>query len=75
MFAKNVGAVDRAARIAAGLALVILAFVWFDGIAARTASTVLGVATAATGLFARCTIYYVLGYTTCPIAARPAPGK
>ena len=62
MLAKNVGGVDRIARIIVGLVLLGL-----------TASGVigawgwLGVIPLATGVFQFCGLYKLLGINTCPI--------
>ena len=63
----NVGTVDRALRIAVGIALIILAAVgkigWWGYI---------GVVPLATGLFRFCPAYTILGIRTCTAAARKA---
>lgn len=73
MFARNVGPTDRVVRLAAGLVMLLIALVVLDGIAARLALGVTGAALAATGAISRCSVYYVLGYSTCPVRAA-APG-
>ena len=60
---KNVGLVDRVARIVAGLALMALAATGQVG-----AWGWLGAVVLATGVFSFCGLYTVLGINTCPIA-------
>jgi len=61
----NVGTVDRALRIAVGIALIVLAVVgkvgWWGYV---------GVVPLATGLFRFCPAYTLLGIRTCPAEAR-----
>ena len=71
MFAPNVGAVDRVVRAAVGLGLVALGVSAVDATALRVALVGTGVATLATGVLARCSIYYLLGFSTCPISGKP----
>lgn len=71
MFAPNVGAVDRVVRTSLGLALVALGVSAVDATALRVALVGAGVATLATAVLARCSIYYVLGFSTCPISGKP----
>ncbi len=59
---KNVGLVDRVARIVAGLALMALAATGQVG-----AWGWLGAVVLATGVFSFCGLYTVLGINTCPI--------
>jgi hypothetical protein len=59
---KNVGLVDRVARIVAGLALMALAATGQVG-----AWGWLGAVVLATGVFSFCGLYAVLGINTCPI--------
>lgn len=64
MFARNVGTVDRVARVGAGLALVGLALAgtigWWGFI---------GVVPIITGLAGTCPAYSLLGIRTCPMKA------
>jgi hypothetical protein len=59
---KNVGLVDRVARIVGGLALMALAATGQVG-----AWGWLGAVVLATGVFSFCGLYTVLGINTCPI--------
>lgn len=60
---KNVGGIDRIARIAVGILLIVLAIVetfhWLAGIA--------GAIVLATGIFRFCSFYIPLGINTCPL--------
>lgn len=64
MFAKNVGTVDRVARVGAGVVLVGLALAgtigWWGFI---------GIVPIITGLAATCPAYSLLGIRTCPMKA------
>ncbi|TAK28627.1 MAG: DUF2892 domain-containing protein [Myxococcaceae bacterium] len=73
-FDKNVGTADRAFRLASGLALVGAAW-WLRPGAASWALGVLGLMWTATGVLSRCSIYYLLGYSTCPVAKKELPGR
>jgi ABC-type branched-subunit amino acid transport system permease subunit len=58
----NVGGIDRALRIVAGLALIALAVTGMVG-----AWGYLGVIVLATGVFRFCGAYTLLGVNTCPM--------
>lgn len=69
-FAKNVGTPDRVFRLFSGLALVAAgALAPLRGWAA-VALAVLGAMWTMTGVLSRCSIYYLIGYSTCPVAGR-----
>jgi hypothetical protein len=72
-FDKNVGAVDRIFRLASGAGLVAAG--WYLGLPIWVciAMTVFGVMWTATGILSKCSIYYVLGYSTCPINGSANP--
>lgn len=72
-FAKNVGTVDRVFRLTSGAGLV--AAVWCLGAPtwASAAMSLLGVMWMATGVLSKCSIYYMLGYSTCPVSGQSAP--
>ena len=61
----NVGGLDRALRVVAGLALIVLAAVgtigWWGW---------LGVIPLATGLFSFCPLYTLLGINSCPVRSK-----
>ncbi len=72
-FEKNVGPRDRVARLVSGGGLVaaglMLNIPLWAGVALGTA----GVMWALTGVLSRCSIYYLLGYSTCPVGGAPNP--
>jgi hypothetical protein len=61
LFRKNVGGLDRAVRVALGIALI--AMVFFPPV---TAWGWLGVIPLATALFGTCPLYSLIGVDTCP---------
>lgn len=74
-FDKNVGTADRIVRLAAGAALAGAG--WYFGLptGASVGMTILGAMTMATGVLSKCSIYYLLGYSTCPISGQASPFK
>ena len=64
---RNVGAWDRALRVAAGLALIAWAMGVIPGIPASVWGWI-GIVPLATGLAGTCPAYSILGITTCPKA-------
>lgn len=61
----NVGGIDRIARIAAGIAIIILGGVyqsWWGAV---------GLVPLATGLFRWCGLYPLLGISTCQVTGAP----
>jgi hypothetical protein len=65
---KNVGGIDRAARILAGMALLALAATEQVG----AWGWVVGAVVLATGVFSFCGLYTVLGVNSCSLR-NPAP--
>ncbi|MBL8913915.1 MAG: DUF2892 domain-containing protein [Archangium sp.] len=67
-FEKNVGTPDRVFRLLSGAALTGVG--WYFGwpMWAALITTVLGVMWMATGVLSKCSIYYLLGYSTCPLS-------
>ena len=61
-FGKNVGTLDRVARLALGVALLSLVFT-----GPQTAWGYLGVIPHLTGVFGTCALYTLLGFSTCPV--------
>lgn len=59
---KNVGGVDKIARIVIGFVLIVLA-----ATSAIGAWGWIGVVPLATGIFSRCGLYSLLGINTCPM--------
>jgi DUF2892 family protein len=60
MFKINVGTADRVARIVIGIALLSLAF-----IGPQTPWGFIGIIPLATGIFATCPAYNLIGLSTC----------
>lgn len=59
---KNVGGVDKIARIIIGLLLILLTANGVIGVWGW-----IGVVPLATGIFSRCGLYSLLGINTCPV--------
>ena len=59
---KNMGGIDRAVRILVGLALIALSLTGTIGLWGW-----IGVIPLATGLFASCPLYKLIGVNTCPL--------
>lgn len=62
MLNKNVGGIDRIARIVIGLAMIAVYFSK-DG---ASALWLIGVVPLATGLMSTCPLYNFIGVNTCP---------
>ena len=60
-FARNEGTVDRAWRVALGLALLFVAFT------GRGVWGYFGIVPLLTGLMGSCPLYSILGVSTCPV--------
>jgi hypothetical protein len=60
---KNVGGIDRVARIAAGLVLIALAASEQVGVW----GWIVGAIVLATGVFSFCGLYTFIGVNTCPL--------
>jgi hypothetical protein len=65
-FSKNVGTVDRVFRLLSGVSLTVAPWCVDVPTWARATMTVLGLMWTATGVLSKCSIYYALGYSTCP---------
>jgi hypothetical protein len=65
LLARNVGSLDRIARIAVGIGLLSLTVV-----GPHTPWGYLGVVPLLTGLMGSCPLYSLLGFSSCPV--RPA---
>lgn len=74
-FEKNVGTPDRIFRLASGAALAGSG--WYFGLPvwASASLSVLGLMWAATGVLSKCSIYYLLGYSTCPLESAKSRGS
>ena len=64
MFSKNVGTLDRAVRIVAGLALLVAYFAMPE--LAWRPVLLIGVVPLLTGLVGSCPAYSLFGISTCP---------
>ena len=62
---KNVGGIDKIARLAVGLVLCILALAGTIG-----AWGWIGIVPLVTGLLRSCPLYSVIGLNTCPLSSR-----
>jgi hypothetical protein len=65
-FDKNVGAWDRMWRLLSGAALAGAGWYFALPVWAAIGMSVFGLMWFATGILSKCTIYYALGYSTCP---------
>jgi hypothetical protein len=65
-FPKNVGTADRIFRVLSGMTLAAAPWALDLPIWARVTLTLLGVMWTASGVLSKCSIYYALGYSTCP---------
>ena len=65
MFKSNVGGIDRIFRIAAGLAVLSLFFLYPD--ASWRYFTLLGAIPLLTGVMGTCPLYSLFGLSTCPL--------
>ncbi len=64
MIRKNVGGIDRIARVTVGIALLTAFFIGPE--TAYNWLLLLGVVPLVTGLLRNCPIYTIIGVTTCP---------
>jgi hypothetical protein len=70
---RNVGTIDRIIRT---IPAVAVAIAWYGGSIAGWLAIGLAVAAGlllVTGLLGSCSIYYMLGFSTCPISGAPRP--
>jgi hypothetical protein len=67
-FDKNVGPLDRIFRVLSGGGLIAAGWCVALPLWASTAVSVMGAMWMATAVLSRCSIYYALGYSTCPIS-------
>jgi len=71
MNTKNVGVLDRVLRITTGLVLIGLGIYNHASLGLAIAFSLLGINVAMTGIRGVCSIYYLLGYSTCPMSHKP----
>ena len=72
-FDRNVGTVDRVFRVGSGAALAGVGAFAHVPVGVAWALGVVGLVWALTGIVSRCGIYYLLGYSTCPISGNAPP--
>ena len=68
MFKVNVGPLDRVFRVALGLFIIFMGFIYFGiyGSSVQLVSILLGGVLVFTGIVGYCGIYALLGISTCP---------
>ena len=67
-FDKNVGPRDRVFRLASGAATASAGWLAHAPLGMAVGLSLAGAVWMATGILSRCSIYYLLGYSTCPRA-------
>lgn len=74
-FDKNVGTLDRIHRVAVGAGLAGAG--WYFHLPSWTAiaMSAFGAIWFLTGVLSKCSIYYALGYSTCPVSGQPLHGS
>ena len=73
MTTRNVGPLDRALRTLPAVAVAALVLTGhLDGAVAWVLGS-LAAALLVTAIFGACSIYYLLGFSTCPVAGKPRP--
>ncbi len=71
MTTRNVGTLDRVIR---AVPAVIVAVLWLQGLISGVMALILFVLAAmllVTALTGACSIYYMLGFSTCPVSGAP----
>jgi Protein of unknown function (DUF2892) len=71
-FEKNVGPRDRVFRLVSGAAAASVGWLLHAPLNVALGLSAAGVVWMATGVLSRCSIYYLLGYSTCPRAPMSA---
>lgn len=74
-FDKNVGSADRVFRLLSGAGLASVG--WYLALPtwATVSMSVFGAMWVATGLLSKCSIYYLLGYSTCRVSGKAFAGR
>ena len=67
-FDKNVGPRDRVFRLVSGAAVASAGWLVHAPLGTAIGLSIGGAVWMATGVLSRCSIYYLLGYSTCPRA-------
>ncbi len=71
MTTRNVGNLDRVLRT---IPLIAVAILWSQGLISGLSAIVLAVVGAmllVTSITGSCSIYYMLGWSTCPVSGQP----
>ncbi len=68
MNTKNVGALDRFLRVLTGIFLISFGIYKHNSLGLAITFIFFGINTALTGIRGVCSIYYMLGLSTCPIS-------
>jgi len=71
MTTRNVGTLDRILRV---LPAVLVAFLWATGTLGGVFAAILAIGAGMlliTSLTGACSIYYLLGWSTCPVSQKP----
>lgn len=74
-FDKNVGPLDRAGRLVVGAGIAGVGWYLALPLWASISLSVLGALTVLTSVLSKCSIYYVLGYSSCPVTGQSFPGR
>lgn len=74
-FAKNVGPLDRVHRLVVGAGLAGAGWYLALPLQVTIAMSVFGAMWFLTGVLSKCSIYYALGYSTCPASGRPLEAR
>jgi amino acid transporter len=67
-FDRNVGTADRIFRLVSGAGLAAAGWFFTLPTLASAGLSVLGIMWFATGVLSKCSIYYLLGYSSCPVS-------
>ncbi|MBN8611095.1 MAG: DUF2892 domain-containing protein [Deltaproteobacteria bacterium] len=74
-FDENVGSLDRVHRWVVGAGVAGAGWYFALPLWAAITLSVLGAMWFLTGVLSKCSIYYVLGYSTCPASGRSLRGR
>jgi hypothetical protein len=74
-FDKNVGTADRVVRMMLGAGAAAAAWGFALPMLAAVGVSIAGAMLFATGAMSKCSIYYLLGYSTCPISGQAFEGR
>jgi hypothetical protein len=71
-YPHNVGTADRVFRLISGVTLMAAGWHYALPLAATIGLTLAGAMWTSTAVLSKCSIYYALGYSTCPVSGKPA---